>query len=298
MAPNTASNSEPSLRSRVNSKTGSASKGAATKKKTNGSLAPPGINGVKGAKSSNAVLTPRSRSPVGLIPLHQNYRHFIHKYEVPRKILHVSIGFLTLALYLRGANVASVTPVLIFLLLAILLLDVVRFKSPAFSKYYIKFFGFLMRESEVNQWNGIVFYLAGLIIVFLFFSKDISLLAVLLLSWCDTAASSFGRAYGHLTPKFFKNKSLAGTGAAFLTGVFAAYLLYGIILPNTSYLNVNSHLAWTPASSSLSLTSLCVLSGLSGAAAEAVDLWGLDDNLTIPVISAIVMQLAVLFCKK
>ncbi|KAK9464311.1 hypothetical protein V1512DRAFT_213573 [Lipomyces arxii] len=255
------------------------------------------MNGVERTKSSSEPLTPRSRSPVGLIPLHRNYRHFIHKYEVPRKLLHVSIGFLTLVLYLRGANVASVTPFLIFLLLVILLLDVIRFGSPAFSKYYIKFFGFLMRESEVNQWNGIVFYLSGLIIVFLAFSKDISLLAVLLLSWCDTAASSFGRAYGHLTPKIFKNKSLAGTGAAFLTGTFSAYLLYGFIFPKTSGLNVDDHLAWTPESSNLSLSSLCVLSGFSGAAAEAVELWGLDDNLTIPVISAIVMQLAVLLCK-
>ncbi|KAK9361556.1 hypothetical protein V1504DRAFT_389715 [Lipomyces starkeyi] len=245
------------------------------------------------AKKTHEVLTPRSRSPLGLIPSHKSYRYFIHKYEIPRKLLHVSIGFLTLDLYWNGIKLSQVTPVLVFLLSSIVLLDILRFKFPSFSTYYIKAFGFLMRESEVNKWNGIVWYLLGLILVFLAFPKDISILSILLLSWCDTAASSFGRAYGHLTPKFFRNKSLAGTGAAFLTGVFAAYLEYGLIFPATPVVNIGEHLAWTPETSKLSLPVLCTLSGFVGAAAEAIDFWGLDDNITIPVISAIVMQIVV-----
>ncbi|KAK9240272.1 hypothetical protein V1525DRAFT_337370 [Lipomyces kononenkoae] len=256
-----------------------------------------GVNGKK-AKKSQEALTPRSRSPLGLIPSHKRYRYFIHKYEVPRKLLHVSIGFLTLGLYWSGIKLSEVTPVLVFLLVSIVILDALRFKSQTFSAYYIKAFGFLMRESEVNKWNGIVWYLLGLILVFLFFPKDISILSILLLSWCDTAASSFGRAYGHLTPKFFRNKSLAGTAAAFLTGVFAAYLEYGLILPATPVVNIGEHLTWTPETSKLSLSVLCILSGFVGAAAEAVDLWGLDDNITIPVISAIVMQFTVVLFEK
>ncbi|KAK9367185.1 hypothetical protein V1509DRAFT_627228 [Lipomyces kononenkoae] len=260
----------------------------------------PGQNGVNGkkARKTHQPLTPRSRSPLGLIPSHKKYRYFIHKYEVPRKLLHVSIGFLTLGLYWNGIKLSHVTPVLVFLLVSIGILDMLRFKFQAFSAYYIKSFGFLMRESEVNKWNGIVWYLLGLILVFLIFPKDISLLSILLLSWCDTAASSFGRAYGHLTPKFFRNKSLAGTSAAFLTGVFAAYLEYGLIFPATPLVNVGEHLAWTPETSKLSLGVLCTLSGFVGAAAEAVDLWGLDDNITIPVISAIVMQFIVVVFEK
>ncbi|KAK9479846.1 cytidylyltransferase family-domain-containing protein [Lipomyces japonicus] len=259
-------------------------------KRTNSHSTPSEANRkISSKKKVQEILTPRSRSPLGLIPSHKNYRYFIHKYEVPRKFLHVSIGFLTLALYYRGIELKQVTPVLVFLLVSIVLLDILRFKFPGFSKYYIKAFGFLMRESEVNKWNGIVFYLLGLIIVFLIFPKDISVLSVLLLSWSDTTASTFGRAYGHLTPKFFRNKSLAGSFAAFLTGLLAAYLLYGLIFPSTSELIKNVELAWTPESSRLSLAGVSLISGLIGSAAEAVDVWGLDDNLTIPVISAVVL---------
>ncbi|KAK9245082.1 hypothetical protein V1506DRAFT_539479 [Lipomyces tetrasporus] len=273
-----------------------------TTQKPNGLPVTPGQNDVNGKKSKKKkmqeTLTPRSRSPLGLIPSHKSYRYFIHKYEVPRKLLHVSIGFLTLGLYWNGIKLSQVTPVMVFLLVNVVALDILRFKFPIFSTYYIKAFGFLMRESEVNKWNGIVWYLLGLTLVFLVFPKDISLLSILLLSWCDTAASSFGRAYGHLTPKFFRNKSLAGTGAAFLTGVGAAYLEYGLIVPASPGVNVGEHLAWSPETSKLSLTALCTLSGVVGAAAEAVDLWGLDDNLTIPVMSAIVMQIAVALFEK
>ncbi|KAK9390575.1 hypothetical protein V1515DRAFT_590821 [Lipomyces mesembrius] len=271
-----------------------------TARKTDELPVSPAQNGVNGkkAKKAHEVLTPRSRSPLGLIPSHKSYRYFIHKYEVPRKLLHVSIGFLTLDLYWNGIKLSEVTPVLVFLLSAIVLLDILRFNFPSFSTYYIKAFGFLMRESEVNKWNGTVWYLLGLILVFLAFPKDISILSILLLSWCDTAASSFGRAYGHLTPKFFRNKSLAGTGAAFLTGVFAAYLEYGFIFPATPVVNIGEHLAWTPETSKLSLPVLCTLSGFVGAAAEAADFWGLDDNITIPVISAIVMQVVVVLFEK
>ncbi|KAK9449318.1 cytidylyltransferase family-domain-containing protein [Limtongia smithiae] len=243
------------------------------------------------------ALTPRSRTPLGIIASHSNYRNFIHKYEVPRKLLHVSIGFLTIVLYFRGITLNSVTPVLIFLLTGVVALDVLRFRSAAFLKIYIRAFGSLMRESEVDKWNGIVWYLLGLIIVFIGFPKDISILAVLLLSWSDTAASSFGRAFGHLTPKLFRNKSLAGSFAAFLTGTVAAYLLYGFMLPAAPQLNTHDFLAWTPETSSLPLSALCTIAGIVGASAEAVDLYGLDDNITIPVISAIVMHAILYFCR-
>ncbi|KAK7202467.1 cytidylyltransferase family-domain-containing protein [Myxozyma melibiosi] len=261
---------------------------------TSSNLANGNGNG-KTASAADIALTPRSRSPVGLISYHERYRYFIHKHEIPRKVLHVSIGFLTLALYSRGVQLSSVTPVLVALLAIIVSLDVLRFKSKEFSVFYIKAFGFLMRESEVDQWNGIVYYLLGLIIVFLFFPKDISILAVLLLSWSDTAASSFGRAYGHLTPKLFRNKSLAGSFAAFCSGVFACYLLYGVIFPRTPELIASDVLAWRPHTSKLDLTALCVLSGFIGAAAEAIDFWGLDDNLTIPVISAVFLSAVMRF---
>ncbi|KAK9460427.1 cytidylyltransferase family-domain-containing protein [Lipomyces oligophaga] len=247
---------------------------------------------------TESSLTPRSRSPVGLISYHQRYRNFIHKHEIPRKFLHVSIGFLSIGLYYFGVELSQVTPVLVALFAIIISLDLLRFRYELVSKYYIQFFGFLMRESEVSKINGIVWYLLGLIIVFSVFPKDIAVLSVLLLSWADTAASSIGRAYGYLTPKLVRNKSLAGSSAAFVTGVVASYILYGVMLPGTPELNLHDFLAYRPDQSKLSLEVVCLISGFVGSFSEAVDIWELDDNLTIPVISAVVMNFVFSLARK
>ena len=66
----------------------------------------------------------RSPSPLGLIPLHRHYRTLIHKHEVPRKALHVSIGFFTLYLYTRGTQTRAITPWLFGALVPIASTDV------------------------------------------------------------------------------------------------------------------------------------------------------------------------------
>lgn len=116
----------------------------------------PDAPGKKG--SSNGLLKPagagygrdfwrelsRSPSPFGLIPIHREWRTFVraipssdchdkctnaskvHKHEIPRKVLHVSIGFLTLGLYASGKQTSDIHPVLLTLLIPITIVDVVR----------------------------------------------------------------------------------------------------------------------------------------------------------------------------
>lgn len=214
----------------------------------------------------------------------------IHKHEVPRKVLHVSIGFLTLWLYTIGVQFEQVTPVLFTLFVGIGTCDLVRFQYPAFNKLYIKVVGFLMREKEVRQFNGVIWYLLGLVIVTYLFPKDVSLLAVLLLSWADTAASTFGRAYGYLTPKI-GSKSLAGSMAAYLVGCISCWVLYSYFIPNFSQHNRPEDIMWNPETSILSFKALVALAGLVGAVSEAIDFF--DDNLTIPVLSSSFMWLLI-----
>ncbi|KAK5110089.1 Diacylglycerol kinase, partial [Cryomyces antarcticus] len=143
----------------------------------------------------------RSPSPLGLIPIHQEWRSFIHRHEIPRKILHVSIGFLALYLYRRGTQPSSIHPVLLTLLIPISATDLLRHHSPRFNRFYIRCLGALMRESEVDGWNGVIWYLLGAFTALRLFPKDVGTLAILLLSWCDTAASTFGRLWGRYTPR-------------------------------------------------------------------------------------------------
>lgn len=253
----------------------------------------------------------RSPSPLGLIPIHREWRQFIHKHEVPRKMLHVSIGFLTLGLYYAGVQPTQIHPLLLSLLIPIFTVDVIRFRWPAFNRFYIKCLGSLMRESEAHdRFNGVIMYLAGLWVTMRFCRKDVAIVSVLLLSWCDTAASTFGRMWGKYTPRIRRGKSLAGSLAAFVCGIGAAVLFWGMVAPSGygSEMNegINSFafegtltlppqlqemlgLSGKHASidGALALGVLSVFSGLAASVGEAIDLWGLDDNLTIPILCGI-----------
>lgn len=249
----------------------------------------------------------RSPSPLGLIPIHREWRAFVHKHEVPRKILHVSIGFVALWLYYEGAQTTQISPVLFGLLVPIFSIDLIRFRWPEFNRLYIKTVGAFMRESEAHdRFNGVISYLAGLWATMYFCRKDVAVMSVLLLSWCDTAASTFGRMWGKYTPRIRRGKSLAGSIAAFVFGVGSAVLFWGIIAPHTpkelnqgvnsfafegrltlpsqarEYLGLSSGQASVSGPAALGVMS--VVSGLVASVSEAIDIFGLDDNLTIPIL--------------
>ncbi|KAG8629274.1 hypothetical protein KVT40_003139 [Elsinoe batatas] len=248
----------------------------------------------------------RSPSPLGLIPIHREWRTFVHKHEIPRKVLHVAIGFLTLALYALGKQPADIHPVLLTLLIPIFLVDVVRLNYAPFNRFYIKVLGAFMRESEAHdKYNGVISYLAGAWVVMYFCPKDVGVLSVLLLSWCDTAASTFGRLYGRYTPRIRKGKSLAGSLAACAFGVAAALLFYLVFAPmvpeslnsgpnrfafdghltlsRTARKQLGLSRAETTITGSMALAVVSIVAGLVASASEAIDFFGFDDNLTIPI---------------
>lgn len=167
-----------------------------------------------------------------------------------------------------------------------------------------------MRESEAHdKYNGVISYLAGAWFVMYFCPKDVALMSVVLLSWCDTAASTFGRLWGRYTPRIRKGKSLAGSLAAFVFGVASALLFWGWIAhmvpatwnTGTSYFAFDGHLTlstrvreqlgWSKAQATidgpLALAVVSLWSGLVVSVSEAIDLFGLDDNLTIPILCGI-----------
>ncbi|KAF3182374.1 hypothetical protein TWF788_006285 [Orbilia oligospora] len=258
------------------------------------------------AQKSNGFLSPppaswrsfsRSPSPLGLIPIHQTFRQLVHRHEVPRKVLHVSIGFLVLHLYKTGVQPATLTPGLGYALIPIVSADLLRFVSPSFNWLYIRVLGALMRESEFSGWNGVIWYMIGTWTVLAVFPKDIATLSILLLSWCDTAASTFGRLFGRYTPQIRKGKSFAGSLAAFMVGSAATAYFYGRLVPDTplwpndptpalSYFG-GLHLPVVgEVGGSIALGIVSVVTGLIGSVSELTDVWGLDDNVVIPVLSA------------
>jgi diacylglycerol kinase (CTP) len=233
----------------------------------------------------------------------------VHRHEVPRKALHLSIGFFTLYLYGNGTQTSAIHPWLLAALIPIAATDYLRHHSPSFNRFYIHVLGALMRESEVDGWNGVIWYLLGAWIVLRFFPKDVGVMGVLLLSWCDTAASTFGRLYGRFTPRIRRGKSLAGSLAAFLVGTATAAAFWGWLAPGVgSFPNdppgafMFTGKLFLPTSvkdfvglgegqgvlaGTFALWVMSLWTGLVGAVSEVVDLWGWDDNLTIPVLSGV-----------
>lgn len=271
----------------------------------NGHLAPPTI----GTSGWNWRDFSRSPSPLGLIPIHRHFQTLIHKHEVPRKVLHVSIGFFVYWLYVSGTQTSQVTPFLMGALIPIATTDYLRHKYASLNATYVKYLGALMRETEYAGWNGVVFYLLGAWFVLHFFPKDVGVVAVMLLSWCDTAASTFGRLYGRYTPRIRRGKSLAGSLAAFVIGVATAVWFWGFLAPKTGpfpgdeqhpfmyrgFLRlprlVADALGWTASQATIrgpaALGVMSLWSGFVAAGSEVIDLFGWDDNLTIPVLSGI-----------
>ncbi|KAH3686776.1 hypothetical protein WICPIJ_002255 [Wickerhamomyces pijperi] len=250
-------------------------------------------------KSSTTSLTPdndfvgslelRPNSPAlgnDYLTAHHVFGDYVRKHEVPRKVFHSSIGFVTLYLYTQGVQIDSF-PIWFHTSFAVILgFDLLRMRSRRVNYLYCQLLGFLMREKEVSGFNGVLWYILGLDFAFSFFSKDIAVMAVLLLSWSDTAASTFGRAYGYLTPKIARNKSLAGSLAAFVVGVVSSLIFYGYFIPKYDYVNAPGSIYWSAETSYLNLYTLSGLAGFVAALSEGIDIFDFDDNLTIPVLSS------------
>ncbi|CAO3600626.1 unnamed protein product [Absidia cylindrospora] len=135
----------------------------------------------------------------------------------------------------------------------------------------------------------LLFCRLGCIIVLYLFPRDIAALSIIYLSWTDPTASICGRLWGQYTPRC-GNKSLAGSMGAWITGSLVTFYFFG-----TWQYSFVSSLSATPMfmtsydlnASQLPLVVLSLYGGFVAAFSEFIgDSLGLDDNLTIPVVSA------------
>ncbi|KIY67764.1 hypothetical protein CYLTODRAFT_422208 [Cylindrobasidium torrendii FP15055 ss-10] len=249
------------------------------------------------------------------------------KWEIPRKVFHSSIGFLTLYLYLlplqppfaaqlalllygpsssasypfteaysRDVLVPGIIKALMTALLAVIIpADILRLTLPSspFASLYNTLLGPLMRPSELQQPNGVIFYILGVSWSLRVYRMDVAVYSILALSWADTAASTVGRALGSYTGRipWAKGKSWAGfIGAAVVGGALAtAFWPEGEILD-----------AWVQGGGGEGVLEsawakravLAVYAGVTTALAESVDLGGwVDDNLTLPILSGAALAL-------
>jgi diacylglycerol kinase (CTP) len=187
--------------------------------------------------------------------------------------------------------------------------------------------------------NGVIWYILGANTVLIAFPLDIAVVSILMyvhpyysilslfiplnsLSWADTAASTFGRLWGSLTPPLparllglplAPRKSLAGFIAATVTGAAVAAGFWTYVAPIRDTLTWSWDLGVSSTFSGTSMEGGGVFSGFTGLAVVAVyaglvsgvaealgecllsdlgvcslwnaDLGSVDDNLSLPIIA-------------
>ncbi len=196
-----------------------------------------------------------------------------YRQELGRKALHL----LTLAVpaFLLWRGKASTLPIVAGLAVVALAADIARAKSKEFNRFIRRFFGFLMRRSELEDtsrqvvFNGATWVLVGASLSILFYDEQVAAAALCIFLIGDAAAALIGRPLGRIRLPG-QRKTLEGSLAFFIAaGVFSFWL------PEP-----------TP------------LTGLAGAAAgavaEAIPL-PVNDNVRVPVLAGAAMVLTRLF---
>ncbi|KAF0689625.1 Aste57867_18956 [Aphanomyces stellatus] len=199
--------------------------------------------------------------------------------HIRRKVQHAGSGLLVVA----GTFYASSVQVVIVLgcsAVAFYIITYLRKQYKVVNTTYLHVFGPILRQHEIaHRLPGAFWFLLGSALSLAFFSKDVAQLSILHLSLGDPCASFFGITLGHHSHKLANGKTIAGVVGCFvvclLTSIAFLALVDGPVAHGT-----------TLATKGL----VMVLAGLAGTLGEALSL-GVDDNLSLPLVSGAAMSL-------
>lgn len=146
-------------------------------------------------------------------------------------------------------------------------LDFMRQTRPKLNDWMVHAFRAIIRQNEVDKLAGTTYLLAGVAFVTWTFQYHIVVLTLLFLAFADPIASFVGIKFGR--DKIFGHKSLQGFMAAFVVcaAITGGYLYYQGLFVERLWL-------------------ISLLAGFCGALAELVPIAKIDDNFTLPALSA------------
>ena len=186
-----------------------------------------------------------------------------YKDEILRKLIHLCSLSIPIVYYFIPRNTALI--ILGIMAGIALFLDVGRYVSKTIGKVFYEFFGFMLRQHEVDHTkrnlNGATYVLLSAFICVLIFPKVIVVTAFAILIISDTMAALIGRRFGKHR---FLFKSLEGTLAFFISGIVVVLLSPKITYHFSEYL-------------------IGIFSTGLGAIVENVSFGLADDNLVIPI---------------
>lgn len=183
-----------------------------------------------------------------------------------RKIWHMATVFGIFAAYQLVDQMTAMV-VLAIAYLVFIPFDFLRLRYPKLNKFACAVMGPLMRTSEINSTAGTTYLLTGVTLIVMVFPKPIVALSILFLAFADPLASYVGIRYGR--DKILGNKTIQGFLAA-----FAICTVLTFIYLWSNEVGLSRRLV------------ISFLAGFIGALAELIPVAKLDDNLTMPVVSA------------
>ena len=182
-----------------------------------------------------------------------------------RAIAHLLVGSACVAVILAAPHWLAV---LLFATGAafFLLMDLSRLEGLALFRPFSGLYELFLKLGEQRSLSGAFYFLAGTLISTAAFDRQIAAASILFLTWADPAASLTGRILGRT--HLWNDKTLEGSLACLWACALVAVALFfsGTITQ-----------AWVLVAGVVSTTVL-----------EALP-WPLDDNLSLPVGSAVVM---------
>jgi diacylglycerol kinase (CTP) len=189
--------------------------------------------------------------------------------HLARKLWHVTGVMTVIVLYHNLDRQVSVLAACLAALVVITL-DILRQKIPELNRTLTFMFGPFMRDSEKNNMAAMSYLLFGVFAIVLLFPPKVATLSFLFLCFGDPIASFFGIHFGK--DKLIGNKSLQGSMAAFVCCTIISFIFFwskGIMLER--------------------IVLVSLLAGLIGSVSELIPIGKIDDNLSFPLLSSILL---------
>ncbi len=189
---------------------------------------------------------------------------FSAKRELQRKSIHLAMIVIPVWVYIMPGSWALLGLIIATFLTAVL--DLFRLSDHRLRQFFLRLFRSLIRSHEEGHLLGSTYFMIAAVLSVLAFEKSVAIAALTFLVLGDTAAAVVGKCYG--TPRYW-GKSIEGSAACLVV----CLAIGAILLPNP----------WV------------ILAGaVSATVAEALPI-PMDDNMRVPIISGVVMQLVAHF---
>jgi dolichol kinase len=185
--------------------------------------------------------------------------------ELGRKATHMCALVIPGGYYFLGLTKAEMLYIMVPVTLLMIVIDISRLREWRFWKHYlVKFFGRMVRHHEMQgDFTGATYILLSVCFTVALYSKPIAIAALSFIIVGDTFAALIGRKFGKHK---FRSKSLEGSLGCLAGTIIVALLVPDLVLP------------------------VAVTGAFVATVTEALS-FGIDDNVSVPIVSGLAMTL-------